>query len=119
MTFTESKLNFQDEKSIWFNRKLQHFYEFTKFALTPNEKYKNDRYNVFVHYPKYNENNESGENFTKENFEALKDGIDEWENAIPGIFITPVEYDTGTIFDRIEILRKTCSKPECKFLNEN
>ena len=114
MIYSKSKLNRQSEKSIWFNQKIQHFHKFTKHGLISDEKAKSDRYHVFVHYPKVTEN-ESDDNLTKANFAALMYGLEEWEVAVPGIYIHLVEYEAGTIFDKIEIMQLTC--PVCKFLN--
>ena len=93
---------------------IQHYHHFMQSGLSSNPKAKNDRYHVFVHYPKLSEN-ESDENFTKNNHKALMDGLEEWELAVPGIFFHLVEYEAGTIFNKIEALKDTC--PRCKFVN--
>ena len=42
-------------------------------------------------------------------------GIEAWEVAVPGIKFQLAYYESGTIYDKIEILKDTC--PVCKFVN--
>ena len=114
MIVHKTELNFQNEKSTWFYRNIQHFYKFDDCGISGVKLKRNDRYHVFVHYPKLSEN-ESEENFTQSNYKALLNGIEKWEIAIPGIFFHNAEYKTGIIFDEAENLIKRC--PDCNVIN--